>query len=112
MVVEKVDDGKALTLDVKTLDLSPRMKYLKYNLVLDVRGHSDPVIVKTEFLDGEGAVIEENTKTVMEEWQAWKSIKVKIREKARRVRITLAKQKKEDNVRVKEFSPRLSEAKD
>lgn len=112
IVVEKVDDGKALTLDVKTFDLSPRMKYLKYNLVLDVRGHSDPVIVKTEFLDGEGAVIEENTKTVMEEWQAWKSIKVKIREKARRVRITLAKQKKEDNVRVKEFSPRLSEAKD
>lgn len=112
LVPGAVDSGKALTLDVKELDMSPQMKYLKYDLSLDAQAHSEPVKVKTEFLDEAGVVVDENTRTVKEEWKAWKKITAKNREKAKRVRITLEKQKKEDNVRVKEFSPRLSEAKD
>lgn len=112
LVPGAVDSGKALTLDVKELDMSPQMKYLKYDLSLDVQAHSEPVKVKTEFLDEEGAVVDEDTKTVKEEWKAWKKITVKNREKAKRVRITLEKQKKEDNVAVKRFSPRLSDNND
>ncbi len=97
-----------LILEEKTLKMSPEMKYLGLNLVLDNKAGFAPVNVKIEFLDEVGRVVEEDSKTVKLSSRALSDIKVKTRDKAKRVKITLMKQKREDNVKIIEFAPFLS----
>ena len=103
-----ISEVDQLILEEKTLKMSPEMKYLGLNLVLDNKAGFAPVNVKIEFLDEVGRVVEEDSKTVKLSSRALSDIKVKTRDKAKRVKITLMKQKREDNVKIIEFAPFLS----
>lgn len=97
-----------LILEEKTLNMSPGMKYLWLNLDLDNKAGSAPVDVKMEYFDKDGVVIDSIPDKVSLYSRASRDIKVKTREKASKVKITLMKQKREDNVKIIEFAPFLS----
>lgn len=107
-IIFNKEDVDSLILEEKILEMSPKMKYLGLNLVLDNKAGSPPVNVKIEFLDESGSVVEEDSKTVKLSSRACSDIKVKTRDKAKRVKITVKKQKCEDSVMINEFAPFLS----
>jgi hypothetical protein len=75
---------------------------------LDNKAGSAPVDVKIEYFDKDGVVIDSIPEKVSLYSRASRDIKVKTREKASKVKITLMKQKREDNVKIIEFAPFLS----
>lgn len=103
-----ISEVDQLILEEKTLKMSPEMKYLGLNLVLDNKAGSAPVDVKIEYFDKDGIVIDSIPEKVSLYSRASRDIKVKTREKASKVKITLMKQKREDNVKIFEFAPFLS----
>lgn len=103
-----ISEVDQLILEEKTLKMSPEMKYLWLNLDLDNKAGSAPVDVKMEYFDKDGVVIDSIPEKVSLYSRASRDIKVKTRKKASKVKITLMKQKREDNVKIIEFAPFLS----
>lgn len=106
-VTEVVEDPELFIRDA-VLKTEPGKGYVSAQLVLDTKAKSAPVDMEIKYLASDESEIESITTTV-------KSYSKKVFELSReklaktsKIVITLRKQKREDNVIIKEFNPRLS----
>jgi hypothetical protein len=88
--------------------MSPEMQYLTPQLALDTKAGSTPVDMEIKYLDADDAEISSATSTIKAHTRKFTEIPREKRKTARKIVITLRKQKRGDNVVIKEFSPRLS----
>jgi predicted phosphodiesterase len=106
-ITEVVEDPELFVTE-KVLEMSPEMQYLTPQLALDTKAGSAPVDMEIKYLDADDAEISSATSTIKAHTRKFTEIPREKRKTARKIVITLRKQKRGDNVVIKEFSPRLS----
>lgn len=106
-ITEVVEDPELFVTE-KVLEMSPEMRYLTPQLALDTKAGSAPVDMEIKYLDADDAEISGATSTIKARTRKFTEIPREKRKTARKIVITLRKQKRGDNVVIKEFSPRLS----
>ena len=106
-ITEVVEDPELFVTE-KVLEMSPEMRYLTPQLALDTKAGSAPVDMEIKYLDADDAEISSATSTIKAHTRKFTEIPREKRKTARKIVITLRKQKRGDNVVIKEFSPRLS----
>ena len=99
------DDESALKVDERILDISPEKRHFKVNLQLDFRGGSAPANVHVAFIDADGNTMTEKVETVKSSWSKKEVIGEDIRKSAKQIKITVKKQKPEEEITIKEFEP-------
>lgn len=99
------DDESALKVDERVLDISPEKQHFKVNLQLDFHGGSAPANVHVAFIDADGKTMTEKVETVKSSWSRKEEISEDIRKSAKQIKITVEKQKPEEEITIKKFEP-------
>lgn len=108
VVITEVDKDQDLVIRDAILEMSPEMRYVSAQLVLDTKSDSAPVDMEIKYLDVSGAEIGSTTTTVKSYSKKFFEIPSEKRELAKKITITLRRQKHGDVVTIREFNPRLS----
>lgn len=108
MMTPKNVDGSELFIKSEILELTPETRYISAHLILDTKAKSDPVDMEIKYLSSNDTEIDSKTITVRAYSKQFFQIPHETLSKANKVAITLSKQKRDDKVRIKDFSPKLS----
>ena len=99
------DDESALLIEERILEMSPEIHHFRVNLELDIKGGSAPANVQVAFIDADGNTMTERVETVKSSWSRKEKINEDIRKSAKRIKITVKKQKPEEEITIKKFEP-------
>lgn len=99
------DDESALKVDERILEMSPEIHHFRVNLELDIKRGSAPANVQVAFIDADGKTMTEKVETVKSSWSRKEKINEDIRKSAKRIKITVKKQKPEEEIKIKGFKP-------
>jgi predicted phosphodiesterase len=99
------EDESALKVDERILVISPEKRHFKVNLQLDFRGGSAPANVHVAFIDADGNTMTEKVETVKSSWSKKEVIGEDIRKSAKQIKITVKKQKPEEEIKIVKFEP-------